>query len=135
MSCNHISQGKHNESLLNDLKTSFPTKYNDWKITIVFYTALHYLKAFAKIKGKEIGTTHDEMIKNIDASRHDCVLQVTKPVFETYKRLYRYSRDSRYDGINYSEEIYEADRLKDLAICEGEIVKFKNYLRTNGLQI
>ncbi len=40
---NHIDQAEHNEKFLTELEIDYPTTYFDWKITICFYTALHYL--------------------------------------------------------------------------------------------
>lgn len=63
---NHLEQAKHNRELLNEMETVFPQKFFDWKITITFYIAIHYLQALADHKGIEIGQTHNDIERNVN---------------------------------------------------------------------
>ena len=55
----HLGQAKHNQELLSEMEIKFPQRFFDWKITISFYIAIHYLQALADSKNIEIGQTHN----------------------------------------------------------------------------
>ena len=43
----HEEQGRHNEAL----RKSLPDTHPDWEITVMFYAALHYLRAALATRG------------------------------------------------------------------------------------
>ena len=118
----HIDQATHNEDFYACLQSQFADKFFDWKITVTFYIAIHLLKALGKKRGKDIGSSHYDIFGNFDKAR------TTKPIFiipdevwTTYKRIYKYSKSSRYDGIS-DLSITQLALQKDY----GEVVKLQS---------
>ncbi|MDB5154669.1 MAG: hypothetical protein JWR54_3420 [Mucilaginibacter sp.] len=115
-------QAVHNKDFLDCIEKNYSNKFYDWKITVVFYISIHLLKALGKKRGKDIGSSHHAIFGNFDKSR------TTKPLFvipeevwTTYKRIYKYSKSSRYDGIS-DLSITELALQKDY----GEVVKLQS---------
>lgn len=123
----YIEQGKHNEALYNHLKTTFPNQYNDWKITIIFYSAIHYLKAYAKLNKKTIGTSHHEIFLNTDSHNRNATFPIQKGAYTLYKDIYQYSRTARYNGM-LDSATFELVMKADLDECEKHFEKFKKFL-------
>jgi len=130
----HIDQGKHNESLLSHLKVNFPDKYNDWKITIIFYCAIHYLKAYAALNKKNIGVTHNEIFINTDSLNKNASFPIQRGAYLLYKDIYQYSRTARYNGM-IDSKTFEILMKADLDECEKNFVKFKKFLVSKRVPI
>ena len=123
----YVDQGKHNESLLSHLKTTFPDTYFDWKITIIFYSAIHYLKAYAALNKKNIGVTHQEIFNNTDSHNKNAVFPIQKGAFILYKDIFHYSKNARYNGM-IDSSTFEILMKKDFQECEILFEKFKKFL-------
>lgn len=92
-------QAVQNKKFLDCIEAQFEN-FNDWKITVCFYIAIHLLKALAKERNKEIGQTHYEIESNLDPNRtRSPVMQMPPNIWKTYKKIFRYSISSRYQGI------------------------------------
>ncbi|HEY1024040.1 MAG TPA: HEPN domain-containing protein [Sphingobacteriaceae bacterium] len=127
----YLSQAAHNHNFLDCLNETFPDDYYDWKITVVFYIAIHVLKAFAKSKAIEVGDTHDDIDRSLNPSRGTPVYQLKKHVWNAYKNMYRYSRTSRYNGIDTSE-LFKVARRKDYEECLKYLEQFCAYMKKHG---
>lgn len=130
----HINKGKHNEDFHKCIDEKFPNKFYDWKITCLFYAAIHYLKALAAKKGKIIGDTHAEINNNVNPYRSTRVLDIEKDMWDEYFNLYQCSRTSRYDGFidsAYHDQIMKDDYTK----CKRSLTRFKLYLKGHGITI
>lgn len=129
----NTSQAKHNEEFFSLLKEKLPHSFYDWKLTVVFYAALHYVKAFSIYRGIDIGDTHFDMMNSIfpkDGSEPK--LKLPKEVRSYYKTMYRYSRACRYDGfltIENFNRICEANLNYSLSALD----KMKAYFKSQGL--
>ena len=88
-SSEHLLLGKENEKLARIL-IGLDSCYKDWVVTIVFYSALHYV--YSKLKGADIPHTHIEAEPKI---LQDC----GKEVFKLYSSLNDKSRNARYYPI------------------------------------
>ncbi|NCX95288.1 MAG: hypothetical protein EBX41_02560 [Chitinophagia bacterium] len=58
-------QAQHNERFHDNICSSFPDDFFDWKITILFYIAIHHVKALANQLGITIGESHRAINGNI----------------------------------------------------------------------
>ncbi|WP_346319755.1 hypothetical protein [Chitinophaga sp. YIM B06452] len=74
----HINQANHNLQLHAILCERYSTQYFDWKITILFYVALHLLKALAKRKNIKIGQTHSDIESNCNPRRFKGKMPLTE---------------------------------------------------------
>jgi len=61
----HISQAKHNESLASFL-IDIDKSYNDWAITVCFYSAIHYFEARLFIMKAIINERHSDTSVPLD---------------------------------------------------------------------
>ncbi|GGH03654.1 hypothetical protein [Mucilaginibacter phyllosphaerae] len=114
-------QAIHNKNFLECIKSNYPSKFYDWKITVIFYIAIHLLKALGKKRNTLIGESHYDIFNNFDPGRTAKPVTTIPPeIWTTYKRLYKYSKSSRYDGIANQS-------IRDLALKADydEVVKLK----------
>jgi hypothetical protein len=84
----HILQAEHNTDFHKNICSNFPELYFDWKITVVFYTALHLLKALAKKNKKDIGNTHSEIFKSIKNTPLPGVLPLSSTACNMYSHYH-----------------------------------------------
>ena len=131
----HIEQAKHNELFLADLEIDYPTIYFDWKVTICFYIAIHYLQALADYKNIEIGETHNDIERNVNPnSRWTPIMRISNGAWRNYKDLFKYSQIARYEGI-HDKESFEELRESDYLESKQHLEHFKKYIKSQGLEI
>jgi len=78
-----------------------------WMVTVVFYAALHYLRAFLKLKGFTPGSSHFDLEKAIDQNNPRCLLTLPKEIYLCYRQLYEQSRSARYNTVVYSSDLQQ----------------------------
>ena len=106
----HLRQAAHNESFHACIVAHSPDQFYDWKITILFYTTLHWLHALAAMKGIDIGQTHSDVKLNCNPKRKGS-MPITENAWRNYFALYNYSHSARYDGIMDTETYNELKML------------------------
>ena len=82
----HIKQAERNEKLAETLAR---TAYHEWTVTVLFYSALHYVNAILVVSGEKIdshGQRQTLMWKN----------DTTKRIYNEYRTLETLSRNGRY---------------------------------------
>lgn len=131
----HLKQASYNEEFHHRLCENFSEKYYDWKITCLFYTALHYLKALAFKRNIDIGQTHHEIELNVNPDRNNSLMKIKKGAWREYKNSLQYSRSSRYDGIETDFQTFEEIMKKDYEYCLIHLDNFKKYIRSQGVKI
>lgn len=131
---NYLSQAKHNEDFHSCISSEFENKFYDWKITALFYVALHYLKALAAKKGIDIGDTHYDIEHAVNPDRTNNKMSIRKGVWREYKALFSYSRTARYEGIT-DIETFEKLKEVDHSYCLRHLENFKKYIRSQGVDI
>lgn len=124
----YIAKAKHNETFHCDLCDNFHDKYFDWKITSLFYTAIHWLKVLANKESKDIGVTHKEVNQNIDPSNPNAELKISKGAYYYYINLYKHSKTARYDGIDTDHVTFELLKEEDWKECKKHFDGLKKYL-------
>ena len=91
----HLERARGNESLVRSLDLEDGIQV-DWAITMLFYSALHYIDSF--LAGK-----------NLHARGHDArdsevsVNGTLSPIYNDYRRLKDASRAARYDCVDYTQ--------------------------------
>jgi hypothetical protein len=107
----HLKRAQENEKLATALKKLRSPSGIDWAITVLFYSALHYIDAF--LAGKNCHPlTHDNRNDEIEAN--GCLSEISND----YRRLEDMSREARYNVAEYPAEKFEIakrrfDRIKD----------------------
>jgi hypothetical protein len=105
----HLNQADHNESLLNE--NCFPdpcaqlnSTYKDWNVTILFYTAFHYIQSYLVKNNKIYGyktefSSHKERNDYLGKiSNHDPLIA---KVVDEYIGLFNASCYARYTSCSY----------------------------------
>jgi hypothetical protein len=130
-----LKQAIHNEAFHKCICDNSSDNFYDWKITSLFYTAIHYLKALALKRGINIGQTHHEIEQNVNPDKNKPLMRVSKNAWYEYKKLLHYSRNSRYDGIDTDFETFELIMKVDYEECLKHLDTFKKYIKGQGLEI
>lgn len=131
----YLNQAEHNKNFHKSICDNFPETYNDWKLTIVFYKALHYLKAFIKDKANHVCHTHEEVDRFVNPDSNSPKLPISKTAWRNYKNLYTYSRTARYDGM-INKHLFESQYKKDHDdYALNNLFDLKKYLVSRGLKI
>jgi hypothetical protein len=89
----HLRQAEHNEHFLATLDLA-STPYLDWALTIIFYAALHYLRALFSHHHLTNITRYGEM-DNAFARLPVC--RRNPDMYQDYRQLKDDSRAARYD--------------------------------------
>lgn len=125
----YIAKAKHNESFHVDLCDNFRDKYFDWKITSLFYTAIHWIKVLADKENQEIGFTHKEVNQSINPFNSNATLRVSRGAYNCYLGLYKHSKTARYDGIGTDLHTFELLKESDWRECTKLHNELKKYLQ------
>lgn len=119
--CNYCRQAVSNQIFLTNVETDNPTDFFDWKITIVFYSGLHYMKSFANAKGVDLKSHNDFNEKTVSqGSGLSPELIIDGNIRRDYINLRNLSYNARYDGY-FSEKI-------DKILIKGRLKDSKVYL-------
>lgn len=113
---------------------AFSERFYDWKITAVFYIALHCIKALSRKLNIEIGHTHLEVARSIDPDNPASVMKISRGAYRNYRDLYQYSRTARYDGI-LDPETYEEVKKIDYIFCVENLKHVQDYVKSRGVGI
>jgi hypothetical protein len=109
LSQSHENQAKHNETLLSE--NCFPDpcvastnlSYADWNVTILFYTALHYVQAYLW-KNVHLGY-RTRFINHTDRNNYLAILSMRDPkiasILVDYVGLFNASCIARYTPLSY----------------------------------
>lgn len=89
----HLQQATHNEAFFSGINLDV---YGDWAVTVLFYTALHYIDAYLATVGQLDPGSHD--VRDSLIGRY----APTRQVWREYRRLKSFSRSARYYGSRFS---------------------------------
>ncbi len=125
-----IRQAEENQLLLTHLEANHPSTYFDWKTTVIFYTALHWMKAFLWAKyGEQKIESHEQIRDFYRRNKHI----MPKDVYDSYHALYRYSQVSRYEGITGNFPHWQALRKFDYQKAKIDLENFRRYMLKRGV--
>lgn len=130
----HINQAKHNEKFLLLIEQHCPDNYFDWKITVVFYCALHYLRAFESFKKIKVGGTHKDMIYHINPKNKDAKMKIDQSCADCYIDLFNMAHTSRYNGIK-DTKVYLQLLKYNLSLAKKHLDHIKKFVEGHGLKI
>jgi len=107
----HRRQAEHNKQFLDWLDLDV-TKYLDWTVTAIFYTALHLVEWLLATKG---------LHSDSHANRHQAMSRVSelKRIYPDYRELENQSRRSRYEGAEFTREFVKSKLMPKLERIES----------------
>lgn len=85
-------------------------------------------------RGVNIGSTHYDIERALNPSRGMQVTPFPDWAWRKYSRLFKYSRDSRYDGI-LDERIIRIAQEKNFIECEKIFDDFLKYMASNEITL
>ena len=97
----HLDQARHNEAFFSEMSLDL---YGDWAVTVLFYSALHYIDAYLAKMGHIDPGSHD--VRDGLVSR----FPETRAVARQYFRLKNFSSSARYYGAHFTRS--EANSLR-----------------------
>lgn len=95
MAKEYLNQGEHNKSFLESISQEWPEDYFDWKVTVQFYTALHFAYCILDVNGFDIEESHSRNIKNLK--------KIDSKLSFGLNKLFKNSKSSRYLGFTDEE--------------------------------
>ncbi|MGO8789930.1 MAG: hypothetical protein ACLQVL_21430 [Terriglobia bacterium] len=96
----HRSKALHNEELLNAYKLA-EGRFAGWAVTILFYSALHWMRALAAQEGFQIKSYSGNNSEKLALQQIPLFRQSPQP-FNWYRSLKDESQDARYEMTPYS---------------------------------
>jgi hypothetical protein len=103
----HLRQAQHNEQFLATLNLAI-TPYLDWAVTVIFYAALHYIRALAARHHFMNISRYGDLDR---AFERILVFRLDPNLYSDYRQLKDDSRAARYDMRGFSTE--EVADLRD----------------------
>lgn len=116
----HLQQAEHNERFLGTFDISI-SPHLDWAITVIFYAALHYIRALA---AKHLFTN---ISRYGDLDRVFDRVSIFKRngwIYADYRQLKDDSRAARYDMVKFSPR--EVEEFRD-----EELRRIREFVRAN----
>ena len=107
----HLDQAARNEEFANAI-SGLDTRFTEWEVTALFYSALHYVSAFLAIQGYDAKNHHE---------RRNLIAQHTNVSYE-YDNLLQYSLDARYEMKKFTPEEVELLRADDFRRVKEEML-------------
>ena len=136
---NFIEQARQNQIFHDEIHEKFPDRFFDWKITVLFYIAIHLVKAMAAQKKVRIGASHEDIANSIRPTQPGTFNRPSMPIsqsaYNNYHSLYTYSRTARYEGITTDIETTNLLRQDMHARSLEMLRQFKLYMESRGISI
>lgn len=107
----HLEQAERNEELANAI-SRLETRFTEWEVTVLFYSALHYVSAFLATRGYEAKNHHER--RNLIAQHTD--------VANEYDNLLQHSLDARYEMKEFTPEEVDLLRADDFRRVKEEVL-------------
>ena len=107
----HEGKAEYNE----DVRSRLGSGSDDWKVTIAFYEAIHWIEAYLKAKHPGLRTrlNHDQRSQDVQA--------YLPYLYKSYLGLRKASERFRYQ-VRYAEEI-------DVVTAEAHVNRIRDYIR------
>ena len=104
----HLLRAKQNEVLARELP-KVDGFYVDWAITVLFYSALHYIDAYLAGKNKH---PRNHQVRDEEVEANGAI----SDIFEDYRRLKDMSRSAPYQIADYpvAKFDYASSRLEKI---------------------
>ncbi len=129
----YVRQIKHNEDFLSFIEARATDDFVDWKITVVFYIAVHLVHALAAHQRKAIGHQHSTVNNNLNPKNTTSTMPVPQKVYNAYIDLYQTSRTVRYSGIWSDVPLYMKLRTVDYQRALENLSVVKKYVQGKGV--
>ena len=107
----HLSLAESNERFAESI-AALPTRFPDWEITALFYSALHYVDAFLSTQNIH-PRNHDSRIRSIRSFIR---------AWDDYRDLYNLSLDTRYNMASFTPAYADSVKTRAFRRVKEEIL-------------
>ena len=107
----HLAEAVRNEEFAVVI-SGLETRFTEWEVTALFYSALHYVSAFLATQGYEAKNHHE---------RRNLIAQHTN-LSNEYDNILQYSLDARYEMKKFTPEEVELLKTDDFSRIKQEIL-------------
>jgi hypothetical protein len=122
-------QATNNQKFLDSIEEKFPEIFLDWKITVMFYIALHLMKELAEQYHVDVGRSHESMDKALNPETNNPPqIDIPIKIWRTYRHLYQYSKNHRYDGY-LDDEIFNFVQISNYEAVKVGLEKICTYMK------
>lgn len=127
----HYKQAVHNYKFFCEVHSKLPDAFFDWKITVLFYTTTHLLRALMAEKEIDVGPSHPALKKAINPKNRQSKYPVKPHCYNSYKVLYNAADNARYSGFidSSKRDSYLKSRFNQ---CEKAIQSVDGYMKSQG---
>ena len=119
---NHIDQAKHNISFLESFYPDY--KFNDWSITVAFYTCIHIVEAAIHKKKKIIYLQKELTIEHSDQLFKE-IAKINLPLPKNYSSSAFSNHTAR--GLIVNENFKEIAGYFDLLYGNSRTARYRQY--------
>lgn len=127
----HYNQAIHNYKFFCEVHSKLPKAFYDWKITVLFYTATHLLRALMVENEVDVPPSHAALRKAINPKGRQSRYPVKQHCYNSYNVLYNAAHDARYTGFLDANK--RGDYLKNrFNKCEKAIQSVDGYMKSQG---
>lgn len=127
----HLTQAQHNLRLHRTLCEHYPEDFTDWKITLLFYAALHWVRALAWKRKIYIGDSHKEIARSCNPALRG-VMPISRKAWGEYQDLMEWSQAARYNGM-MDEKEFRDDQRETHGRCIPAINYLQKYMEGRGI--
>jgi uncharacterized protein (UPF0332 family) len=130
----HIDKARNNEKFLAFIESNITDDFIDWKITVTFYAALHYIKALLKAKHVADTHSHTKIDLAINPGNKNRKFAMPGDYYQCYRELYEASRNARYTVV-YSNQFQILLQKMQCEQSKQNLSKLKEYVKNEGVKI
>jgi len=119
----HIKKAERNEQYYRkqtQIQAPNGVAYNDWAITILFYSALHYADA-ALSQDASLAPNHRQPPNHSERNKAISKSLKLAPVAISYQNLYNRSIDARYNRIEFPDQLIQRLEQYDFKLIKQYI--------------
>lgn len=129
----HYKQAVHNYRFFCEVHSKLPEAFYDWKITVLFYTAIHLLRALLAERDVQLDDSHHALRNAINpkSSRTTSVSPVKKHCYNSYLTLYNASLEVRYSGFLNPKKQQQYLKRK-FNTCRQALQSIDAYMKSQG---
>ncbi|MDJ1470273.1 hypothetical protein [Xanthocytophaga flava] len=136
MQDDYLRQAQENQRFLVSLEKQFPNDFFDWKTTVIFYIALHWMKAFLFVNYNGLTVeSHEEIrsfYKDNQRKRRDIMPQ---HIWAKYNSLNTSCNNARYKGLPINYESWKITRQEDYNLSLQRLEALKIYFQSRRVNI
>mgnify|MGYP006281292465 CR=1 FL=1 len=125
----HYNLAVHNYRFFCQVHEKLPDIFYDWKITVLFYSSVHLLRALMAQRDVDVGDNHEALKRAINPNNSESTLPVKEFCYQAYLVLYNTSFSARYQAW-LDRDKRKKRMAKDFEKCKKAFNKIDSYVNS-----